>query len=170
MKDIFNKWYVFLLELEGSATDDPDDAGGYTEFGLSERFLKSHNLPRPKTAEEARPIYEKYFFYDHKFDLLPRKIACYAFLMGVLVGPQFVVRLLQKVVRVPADGKLGPITLGAIKSMNEKFLLEMLAAHMCDHLLNVSNFRWGRNKKFLIGWLRRNLVVFDYAINEKWKY
>lgn len=169
MNEELKKWFSFLLELEGPASNDPDDAGGFTEYGLSERFLKSHGLARPRSAEDAFPIYAKYFFYDHKLDRLPAPIACYLFLMGVLVGPAFAIRLLQRAVGAAVDGKIGPETIRLLQRRGVRFALELTAAHMCNHLLNVSTYRWGTNKKYLIGWLRRNLIVFDYAVNEKWK-
>jgi hypothetical protein len=55
MRNSFDRAFEIVIGLEGDPTNDPDDPGGYTIWGLSSKYNKG---VRPEmTREDARGIY-----------------------------------------------------------------------------------------------------------------
>ena len=60
MRESFDKAFELTIGLEGKPTDDPRDPGGYTKWGLSQRYNPVVN--EDTTLEQAKQIYrEKYW-------------------------------------------------------------------------------------------------------------
>ena len=55
MRDSFDKAFKITIGLEGKPSNDPDDPGGYTIWGLSSRFNREVT-PR-MTLEQAKDVY-----------------------------------------------------------------------------------------------------------------
>jgi lysozyme family protein len=70
------------------------------------------------TAAEAKDIYEKKYYIDTKINLLPQNIQANVLDMAINAGPSRAIKLLQKSAGVTADGKLGPKTLEAVKTVD----------------------------------------------------
>lgn len=111
-----------VIKREGSAfTDDPNDLGGPTKFGITAALLSDY-LGRTAmgaeianlTLQEAQAIYREMFFVRTHADLLG-SVALRGTLVDYAVncGPDRAIRALQRVLGVTVDGKLGPKTAAA---------------------------------------------------------
>jgi hypothetical protein len=60
MRDSFDKAFELVIGLEGKPTNDPNDPGGFTIFGLSCRY--NPGISPATTVEQAKGIYlERYW-------------------------------------------------------------------------------------------------------------
>ena len=78
MKTEFNEIIEEVLEAEGGFVNDPDDLGGATNFGVTQKsysaFLGSEasvDDVRNMTRDEAKECYKKDFWNPAKVDRLP---------------------------------------------------------------------------------------------------
>jgi hypothetical protein len=55
MRSSFDRAFKIVIELEGKATNDPQDPGGLTVYGLSKRYNPTVHLDM--TLQEAKDIY-----------------------------------------------------------------------------------------------------------------
>jgi lysozyme family protein len=55
MKDNFDKALSFVLSWEGGYSNDPDDPGGETNFGISKRSYPNENI-KDMTKERASEL------------------------------------------------------------------------------------------------------------------
>ena len=107
---------------EGGYSNRSSDAGGPTKFGITHKTLAAHRGVKSVTAAqvkamplaEAEAIYRKSYWTQSGGDVLPVGLDYAAFDFGVNSGPSRAVKVLQGVVGVAQDGKIGPATLAAV--------------------------------------------------------
>jgi lysozyme family protein len=117
-----------ILRREGGWVDDPDDAGGATNHGISLRYAARVGLDldgdgdtdaddiRLVSPEVAAEMYKKDFFYGPGIHKLPQVIQAQMVDMAVNMGPPRSIMILQDVLRqaldegVEVDGVIGPKT------------------------------------------------------------
>lgn len=107
---------------EGGYSNRASDAGGPTKYGITHKTLAAHRGVKSVTAaqvkamtlDEAEAIYCKSYWTQSGGDVLPVGLDYAAFDFGVNSGPSRAVKVLQGVVGVAADGKIGPATLAAV--------------------------------------------------------
>ena len=164
MSDIIDD--VIRREGGETATNDPADSGGRTQYGISEKAHPEAWADGKVTYAEARNIYEKVYILAEHFNLITDVSLLHQVVdFGVLHGADSATRLLQQLVGVKVDGELGPKTLAAIDSyptgklfgadVSGKVLLNLAfrdARIMRDATIVKAN---PKNLKFLLGWLRR---------------
>lgn len=154
-----------IIRREGSSyTNDPHDRGGPTKFGITQATLSWHRgypvTPddvKNLTLEEAKAIYRKRYISGPGFDKLPDGVLQSNLVdFGVMSGPHLATVHLQEILSVPADGVLGPQTLGALQQadlhqVNKQLVTRrcLMAARLCKK--DPSQLR------FLTGWLQRFL-------------
>ena len=136
MANEFDKVISEVIKAEGGArvTNDPADAGGRTQYGISERNNPQAWLDGKVTEEEARAIYLQKYVVWPRFNQIPANYALLQRQMidfGVLSGPLVAIQKLQKVLGVKEDGVLGPKTLTTLvgqdpKSVNNRIVVERL--------------------------------------------
>jgi lysozyme family protein len=151
-----------ILEREGGYVNNPADRGGPTKFGITAATLAEwRRLGRPATAaevkamkvEEARAIYTwRYIepFANIPFDELRAQLIDY----GVNSGVDAAKRALQRVLRVPVDGIIGPRTLAALLAQDWRFVNDALVAARVKHFLTIAEDD-PTQRQFLFGWMRR---------------
>lgn len=91
----FDKALKFTLKWEGGWSNDPQDPGGETNFGITQntynKFLSDRKLPfksvKKITKEEARDIYLTYYWLAADCDDLEEPMAIAAFDFAVNSGP-----------------------------------------------------------------------------------
>jgi lysozyme family protein len=164
--EVFYDALHFTLSVEGGISRDPHDpgnAGGFaTAYGVTQKTydywrqkkgFSTQNVMKITWCELESLYYEEYFL-PSRSHLLPPKLAIALFDTAVHTGPGRAVKLLQKALRVPADGKLGSMTLRATRNqpvpkLLNRFLKERVAFY---ELLS-------REKplleRFLQGWCNR---------------
>lgn len=160
-----------VLRHEGGFVNDPSDAGGATNYGVSLRWLKTQGLltelehstetddpviaVERMTLADATAFYKK-FWWDayHYGDILPQMVADKIFDMSVNLGAPRAHRMVQSVVGVTQDGILGSATLGELNSVSSLKIivgLQDTQAAFYRALVAANPAR----QKFLQGWLTR---------------
>lgn len=135
MKRNFPEALAHTLQFEGGWSNNPNDPGGATMKGITQRTYNQY-LGRQASQDELRNIsdaqiadvYRKDYWDPIAGNELPDGLDFAVFDMAVNAGPQEAIRLLQRLVGVPADGVMGPATLAAVK--------EAVAADGTQHLIN----------------------------------
>ena len=153
-----------VLEFEGGLTDNPQDRGGLTNFGISQRSFPNIDI-RALTVDKAKDIYRNTHNYWNGSDLwefngvIDQAVASKLLDMRVNMGVRKADELIQSAVNhagetVRIDGSFGPRTLLAVNSLDPERLLH--------ELRYISSIRYVKivitdpsQAKFLNGWLWR---------------
>lgn len=120
-----------ILRKEGGYVNDPHDAGGETNMGISKRAFPDIDI-KNLDVETASAIYKKYYWNQVKADQLPSGLDLVVFDSAVNSGPAQSAKWLQKALGIKADGVIGPVTLVALQgapvaSVIDKVLDQRLA-------------------------------------------
>jgi lysozyme family protein len=146
-----------LLRREGGLTNDPNDAGGRTNYGISEKSNPSAWADNKVTEAEAREIYLTKYVKGPKFDQIPDTLLRAQLVdFGVNSGPSIAIQKLQHIVGVEADGIIGPKTLTALASCDVRAVNNKLAAERIKMIGRICA-KNPNQLKFLGGWLNRAL-------------
>jgi lysozyme family protein len=69
MRSSFDNAFKIVIGLEGAPTNDPDDPGGYTRWGLASRYNPTVN--EHTTLDEAKSIYLNKYWIPAGCDTAP---------------------------------------------------------------------------------------------------
>lgn len=121
MKETLAKARLWVQQDEGGYSNDADDPGGPTKFGIDIRDYRSYIDPQGTAAdvekltiEKAFEIYKERYWDTCSCDLLPVGVDYFTFDSGLLSGVGTAIRWLQRSVGATPDGFIGPKTLAAI--------------------------------------------------------
>ena len=123
MKTTFNEIIETVLEHEGGYVNDPDDAGGETNFGIAKRWYPDVDI-KNLTKEQAKKIYHTDYLRRGKCDEVPPQLRHIYFDMCVNFGRRGAVKVLQQAAnsklreKIDVDGGIGPATLKAIQNLS----------------------------------------------------
>lgn len=155
----FNAAIVKTLVREGGSkiTDDPNDAGGLTKFGISQRSYPLVNI-RALTEEQARKIYKADFWDKVMGDnLASQAVAESLFDTAVNMGATTAVRLAQFSLGMEnPDGILGPKSLAEINAVPEHEFLANFTLGKIARYVNIC-LKDKKQERFLLGWVKRAL-------------
>ena len=153
-------------DKSGGYTNDPDDPGGETKWGISKRAYPNLNI-KALTFNDAIAIYHK-DYYEGIDTIADDRLAFKVFDMSVLNGRVKAVKLLQTSIRalgskISADGYLGPVTSAAANITHPRALY----ANYINKL--EMRLKWlvllkPKKKKYLKGWLTRLHYNFNGEI------
>lgn len=157
-----------IIRREGGSeeTNDPSDSGGRTKYGISERAHPEAWADGDVSYAEARAIYQKVYVLAEHFNLIKDQTLFHQVVdFGVLHGADTSARLLQQLVGITADGKIGPKTVAAIEQYPAG---KLFGADVPGSALLNLKFRDARvlydatiakrrpkDLKYLLGWIRR---------------
>lgn len=157
--------HEFSNRADGGLTDDPDDPGGVTRFGISLRFL--HAIQPDATRQDvldmtwsrAKEILSDHFWRPHDYDSLPEDVAVKLFNLAVNTGSQQAHVLLQRACRaasdrVEEDGILGPKTRASVVAAQPHILVACLRSEAAGFYRALAAARPSM-RKFIDGWLNR---------------
>jgi lysozyme family protein len=160
-----------LIE-EGGWADDPDDAGGKTQMGITQATLGVY-LGRPASDDEihdlsrdmAIDVYKKLFYEGPKIHLLPEVLQSPVFDWGVNAGPARAIMGLQQLVDdadvvpdINIDGGIGPFTLKAVAATLEALGPKTMVNAYQDQrqaFYDAIVARKPSQAKFIVGWTAR---------------
>ena len=144
----------------GGYTNDPDDPGGETRFGISKRFHPDVDIAN-LTIDEAKAIYKKEYWdrmgLDPLADVSPR-MATKVFDTGVNVGQFKASRYLQTALNLCEpdthswlleDGLIGPKTIAKLVKIGEDVALEKYAKVQYGYYVSLDK------PKYIKGWTKR---------------
>ncbi len=154
----FESAVEFILQQEGGFVDDPNDSGGLTNYGISQRAYPKLDI-RKLTRADAIQIYRSDYWLRCRCDELPAPLALLVFDSAVNQGPDAAIRALQASVGTTADGVMGPqtITAAGMVALNRS-IPELVARRM---------YAYGKNAKFQLyglGWARRLTLAHEAAL------
>jgi lysozyme family protein len=132
------------------------DAGGRTQYGISERANPEAWIDGKVTEEEAREIYERKYVRAPKFDLIPdEQLRAHLVDFGVNSGPMIAIMKLQTIIGADVDGVIGPDTLGRLSQIPiEQVRTQLVVARL--KLVGRVVTKDPRNQlKMLNGWIAR---------------
>lgn len=153
----FRQAVAWVIEREGggTVTDDPDDPGGLTRWGISKRAFP-HTDIRNLSREEAEDIYLRKYWLVCKCDAFPPPVAVALFDSAVNQGPGKAVRLLQRALGVEDDGAIGDDTLSAaMRAVPGELLVQYLSRRAVDYAR--------LDPKFHRGWFVRLFELQRFA-------
>ena len=157
MSDNFVDAVDIILVHEGVLSDDPDDNGGLTKYGISQKAYPKLNI-RALTRDEAIAIYKRDYWNAAHCEAMPWFLALPMFDCAVNQGVDTATKLMQTALGVAADGNIGPKTLGALKSATTDVLDEFMVQRALRYSTH-SDF-----KTFGKGWFRRLFSVHNLAL------
>lgn len=147
----FDQAFDKVIGHEGGYVNDPKDPGGETKFGISKRAYPAEDI-KALTLDRAKVLYLAGYWKPAGCDSVPEVLKFDLFDMAVNQGVVAAVKALQHAVGAAEDGKLGPVTLGAIASTpGDRLLFRFLAARLVAYT-QLDDTRWQR---FGRGWIRR---------------
>jgi lysozyme family protein len=152
----------FVLRWEGGFVDHPNDPGGRTNKGITQKvyddWRRRQELPQRdvKMIEhgEVLAIYEAGYWIPPRCDLLEPQLDLVQFDTAVNMGPGRAVRFLQQAVGCGVDGDFGPATERAVAACDPGSTI----VKYCDTREAFYRNRVRTNPDqavFLKGWLNR---------------
>lgn len=147
------KWAIGVtMQLEGGYVKHPLD--GETKFGISSVAFPNLDI-KGLTAERAKQIYyDKYWPHELAGEASPQLLAA-IFDFSVHSGKAQAVKIMQKVLGVTPDGKIGPKTLRAIQQKDSKELVQALNGRRLLFLKSLVTTNPKRYGDFAKGWENR---------------
>ena len=146
-----------LIREGGSRfTDNPDDRGGATKYGISQNAYPNVDIPN-LTEDQAKAIYKRDYWDKVSGDTLrSQAVAENIFDTAVNMGPTTATKLAQMTLDLDIDGKFGPATTKAVNAADEQeFLAEYTLAKVARYAAICNKDR--TQSKFLLGWINRAL-------------
>ena len=168
-----------IFKNEGTYSNDPDDPGVETFFGISRNFhpdwigwlivdqiKDSIDLEEDFDLNDLKSLPKLYtfvldFYFDNfwksaKIDQLLKKVQRSVFDAAVNMGVKRAIKLLQRAVGVTDDGIIGPITLGAIYRIDPDLLLSNFKLERIKYYTNLVK-KYPTYRKYIVGWIDRAL-------------
>ena len=111
-----------ILKWEGGYVNHPEDPGGRTNLGVTQRVWEAWTGKpateadmRALTVEDVKPLYRQRYWNAVRGDDLPSGVDLSVFDFAVNTGPRRASRALQQLLgAVVVDGVIGPKTLAAV--------------------------------------------------------
>lgn len=170
MEENFSVSLQAILQYEGGFVNHPQDPGGATNKGITlttfREAMKNQRLGvedlKKITVSQVEKIYKASYWSKCRCDELPSGVDLVVFDQAVNSGVKRSVQWLQTIVKVPADGVIGPYTLEAVPRMATADIINQL----CD--LRLSFLRYVRNGSLWLtfgrGWQARVDDVRERAL------
>lgn len=146
-----------VLVHEGGYSNDPDDPGGETKWGISKRSYPNENI-RALTRDGAKQLYKMDFWNPVASRVRDTALTFQLMDAAVNHGMGNAVRMLQRAVGVADDGWWGKLSNAALASMSPADAHLLFMAERLEFWAKLSTFtRFGR------GWMRRGAGNLRYV-------
>jgi lysozyme family protein len=172
---MFERAFDILMDIEGYYSNDPQDLGGETKFGVTYHLARAYGYKNLDdfTAKDARKVLKAEFWDKNNLDLIKHEvIAVKVFCFAVHSGSYNAVKTLQRCYNrlyyqdIAVDGVIGSQTASAINKIADPmvFLHEYILEQI-DFYRKICNQRPSQ-RKFLRGWLNRAYRVLEIYYND----
>jgi lysozyme family protein len=151
----FDTAFDRLIGNEGSYSNDPNDAGGETNWGISKRSYPNVDI-KNLTRDGAKAIYKR-DFWDVLADA-PGAIKYQVFDFAVNGGLSTAIHKLQAAIGVADDGHWGPVSAAKLAGMDMNDVLLRFNAQRLRYYTSCA--KW---PNFGAGWTNRVAANLDYA-------
>lgn len=145
----FARAVTYVLDQEGGLVDNPQDPGGLTSYGISQKAYPDEDI-RAMTPQRAAQIYERDYWTPLRGEQLPDPVSFALLDFAVNSGVHGAIRTLQKALEIQADGIMGPYTLGVATRTPSKVVIINLSTQRI--LLLAEDKNW---QTFKEGWTKR---------------
>nr|DAR63267.1 MAG TPA: Lysozyme [Caudoviricetes sp.] len=158
----FNKFLNYIFKVEGGYTDDKNDRGGKTTWGITEEEARDFGYTgdmQNLTKDFAKNIYLKKYYLGNKLDkIIDDRVALSIFDWAVNSGRRGIKKAQIVANKFGAnlviDGIIGNKTLEAINSMNPEEFLKEYHELQRTFYKNLAA-KDSTQEDFLKGWLNR---------------
>lgn len=171
-----------LITKEGGYSNDPNDSGGETNFGITVRVARQHGYTGPMIdmpRSIAENIYEMRYWYEPGFfdvSTIYQRVARELFDTGVNCGQTKAAEFLQMALNalnkqgtlyadIDEDADIGPATLKALTAFKkhrgpsgELVLLKALNCLQGARYIELSRLRQ-KDETFVYGWLKERVSL-----------
>jgi lysozyme family protein len=139
----FDQAFQWILSVEGGYSNDTDDPGGETRWGISKRAYPHLDIAF-LTKEDAKRLYLRDYWNVCHCDELQQQVALALFDSAVNQGPNKAIRLLQRALGVDADGVVGPDTIAAAnRTLPGDALIQYLSHRALEYSRGQEKYRRG---------------------------
>ena len=167
--DRFEKFLDYIFEVEGGFTDDENDRGGATNFGIIEEEAREFGYTgdmRNLTKDFAENIYLKKYYLGNKLDkIIDDRVALTIFDWAVNSGRRGIKKAQIVANKFGAnlviDGIIGNKTLEAINSINPEAFLKEYHEIQRTFYKNLAA-KDSTQEDFLKGWLNLVQIKEEY--------
>lgn len=159
------KFDTDILQIEGGYSNDLDDAGGETKYGISKRSYPNEDI-KNMTPERAIEIYTRDFWNPNRLsEIQDQTTANIIFRFIVHRGANAANTLLQNCLNTFApitsllkvDGQIGTMVLRAIEFLRPIRLQESLRLAIIRYYYELV-VKKPSQEKYLKGWIKRALL------------
>lgn len=158
--DRFARAIERVLAHEGGFVDNPDDPGGKTRWGISQRTYPHLDIAT-LTRDQAIALYRRDAWTPIRGDALPEAVAFQILDAAVNHGVLRAVGWLQQVLGVRVDGVVGPATRAAASDADPVAVVLAYNAARLDFYVRLRTFQtFGR------GWTRRIAANLRFAAQD----
>lgn len=149
----FDEAFERLIGHEGGYSDNPNDPGKITMYGVTEAVArangyKGHMKLLPLSV--AKAIYKSSYWDKARCDDLPDAVRFDTFDAAVNSGVGQAVKFLQRAAGVQDDGVIGPKTLSAVRAMDPQLLDKRISGYRLRFMTELKNW-----PPFAKGWAAR---------------
>lgn len=180
MPDLFDELAPTLFDLEGEYSNNPNDSGGETKFGITKAVAVANGYTgdmHDLTKEQALAIYRADYWSKpgiYQIAPLSRLVAAEILEEAVNMGPEFAIRNLQVILNafnhrgsdypdITVDGKCGPGTVGAFASFmrvrgTARVVLKALNCLQGAKYINLASVRQ-KDEDFVYGQIDKRVIL-----------
>ena len=157
----FDAAFHKLLGHEGDFSDHPNDPGGATRWGVTERVARSSGYTgdmRNYPIERAKQVYKTQYWDAVRADEIPAGLRYALFDGAVNSGGRQSIQWLQRALGVADDGQIGGVTLAAAHASDASLVARKMLAQRLRFMTNLQNW-----PSFSRGWARRIADLMEVA-------
>ena len=168
----FNRAFENVIGVEGGFSDDAKDPGNWTggkegsgklsgtKYGVSAAAYPSLDI-KSITLDDAKAIYHRDYWQVISGDDFSFPVSNALFDCAVNSGCASAAKLLQKVLNVSSDGKIGKQTIAAVQAKDQtELLIDFLTARAVFYARLAKFELYGK------GWMKRLFTVFHQSQSE----
>lgn len=162
MSEPYSKPFIKIVdylidEIEGGHTNDPNDRGGETKYGISKAAYPRLDI-RALNRDQAVAIYWRDYWLAAGCEELPPPLGMALFDGAVNLGIPRASKFIQEAVGVAPDGRVGQATIRAARDADVwEALVEYFSLRAAYYHSLAASSR--SQAKFIKGWLRRTFKV-----------
>jgi lysozyme family protein len=151
------------LGHEGGYTNDPNDPGGETNWGVSKRAYPNLDIKNLTKDQAKSQVYLPDYWNKLSLDTADPAFACILFDSAVNNGVGAATKFMQQGLGVTADGVIGPATLAALKAATGATAQAALTEAHGQRIFHMAGLSTWAN--FGLGWSRR-LAALPYQASQ----
>jgi lysozyme family protein len=140
---------LVIERIEGGYVNDPQDPGGATNFGISQSAYPNVDIAALTEAQAVQYYYDDYWVPSGA-GLMPRGLDLWLFDGAINHGVHEAVVMLQGVLGVTQDGKIGPATAAASAAFAEPELYLVARLKHYESLPGWAAYQGGWTKRLFI--------------------